>query len=76
MTNEELIKELREVTGGKLSSTNTPNHLRLAAADRIEQLSLNNDAMLVLVAKMSNALYDCIIEKRQLEKEIREINHV
>jgi hypothetical protein len=38
MTDEELRKQLREVTGGKLFFTNTPNHLRLTAADRIEQL--------------------------------------
>jgi hypothetical protein len=38
MTDEELIKQLREVTGSKLFFTNTPNHLRLTAADRIEQL--------------------------------------
>jgi hypothetical protein len=38
MTDEELIKQLREVTGGKLFFTNTPNHLRLTAADHLEQL--------------------------------------
>jgi hypothetical protein len=35
---DDLVKRLREVTGGKLQYTNTPNHLRLEAADRIEEL--------------------------------------
>jgi len=34
----ELIARLRDVTGEKLLYTNTPNHLRLSAADRIEAL--------------------------------------
>lgn len=38
MTDKELVKKLREVTSGKLFFTNTPNHLRLTAADRIEEL--------------------------------------
>ena len=35
---DDLMDRLRGVTGGKLDYTNTPNSLRLAAADRIEQL--------------------------------------
>ena len=35
---DDLKKRLREVTGNKLDYTRTPNHLRLTAADRIEEL--------------------------------------
>ncbi len=45
MTDEELIEQLREVTGSKLFFTNTPNHLRLTAADRIEQLVATNEQL-------------------------------
>lgn len=34
----DLVDRLRTVTGGKLHSTNTSNAMRIAAADRIEQL--------------------------------------
>lgn len=67
MTNEEIIRELRNSKGWPT--------LGNVAADRIEMLSRNNDSMLDLVANMSNALYDCYLENRSLEKEIREINH-
>ena len=43
MTDEELIESLRSVAGGKLLYTNTPNHLRLSAADRIEELVKERD---------------------------------
>jgi len=35
---DDIKKRLREVIGNKLDYTNTPNHLRLTAADRIEEL--------------------------------------
>jgi hypothetical protein len=38
MSDDDLVKALREVRGNKLDYTNTPNHLRLTAADRIEEL--------------------------------------
>lgn len=69
MTNEELIKRITDV------AYDHGHDICYVAADRIERLSLNNEAMLGLVLEMSSALYDCILEKRQLEKKIMEMNN-
>ena len=58
MTDEELIKQLQEVTGSKLFFTNTPNHLRLTAADRIEQLVRERDATREAALREAAALCD------------------
>jgi hypothetical protein len=42
MSDDDLVKQLREVRGNKLDYTNTPNHLRLTAAARIEELEAEN----------------------------------
>jgi hypothetical protein len=47
---DDLVKRLREVTGNKLDYTRTPNHLRLTAADRIEELE----------AKLREMALDCL----------------
>jgi hypothetical protein len=63
VTDEELIKQLREVTGNKLSFTNTPNHLRLTAADRIEQLVATNKQLNKNCEALSQ-LVDSVSESR------------
>lgn len=55
LNDEELVKKLREVTSGKLFFTNTPNHLRLTAADRIEQLLKRNKE---LECELESVYYD------------------
>jgi hypothetical protein len=49
---DDLVKALREVRGNKLDYTNTPNHLRLTAADRIEQLAATNEKLEAKLEKL------------------------
>jgi hypothetical protein len=49
---DDLMDRLRGVTGGKLDYTNTPNSLRLAAADHIEQLVATRDELEAKLAEV------------------------
>lgn len=53
---DDLTERLRGVTGGKLDYTNTPNSLRLASADHIEQLVATRDE---LEAKLDDKEAEC-----------------
>jgi hypothetical protein len=77
MTDEELIEQLREVTSGKLFFTNTPNHLRLTAADRIEVLVKKNNNLIELAMdehkRAETTEYRLTKQIKALERELEAI---
>jgi hypothetical protein len=66
LNDEELIKRLREVIGSNPFFTNIPNHLRLIAADRIEELQTK---LTKALAALDEAIYLLDPDEEDLAKE-------